>query len=320
MRTSGRLAVLLAVTALLAGGALLPLGSAAPAPRPAATAGTFLSVYQSPIEVTPTSSFTVHAELSSSTNVTLVYFTFCQLTSSKCYLPIMMTRSAGSTWYTGTTKSMTAYPGMTAGVQGGYNITVDYANGSNATAPVLPNPFQNFTIAQTITGENMFEVTVKPFLFPLTGRVVDSTSGAPIVGATVALSPGSLPATTTNATGGYAFAGLANGSYNLTVSKTGYEPKVYAVTIAGAAASKVLPLTSTSGTTGKGGGTGNSTPSPPFLSRTTGLLLLAGVILAVVVLAVVMLRRRPKSPSPAAGPAPAPSEPGDRAGGSPPGT
>src|SRR5205807_905682 len=54
----------------------------------------------------------------------------------------------------------------------------------------------------------------------ITGQVVDSATGQPVPGATVALSGGG--ATTTDASGNYAFTGLPAGSYTVTASASGY--------------------------------------------------------------------------------------------------
>lgn len=63
-----------------------------------------------------------------------------------------------------------------------------------------------------------------------------TSSGVALSGATVALSGASTATTTTDASGNYSFAGLANGSYTVTTSKTGYAftPSSSAVNVSGA--------------------------------------------------------------------------------------
>ena len=60
----------------------------------------------------------------------------------------------------------------------------------------------------------------------LTGRVTDSASGAPIVGATVTVVSASQSASaTTDARGSYSFISLGPDTYTVSVSKSGYEPQ-----------------------------------------------------------------------------------------------
>jgi hypothetical protein len=193
----------------------LPGGAAAHA-APLGAVSNVLMIYQSPTVVTEHDAFTVFMELDNTSNIHQVYFTFCQITTPLCYLPIVMTPD-GPHWFEGTTKPMTSYHGMAPGVRAGYNITVLFNDSTNITEPSLPNPFTNLTVTDTITGELVFEITVGNPIYGLSGHVYDSATGAPLSRANVALTPGSNT-TTTNASGAYAFSGLANGSDTLTVT------------------------------------------------------------------------------------------------------
>jgi hypothetical protein len=71
--------------------------------------------------------------------------------------------------------------------------------------------------------------------FSISGTVTKSDNGA-LAGVTVTLTGGATATTTANASGAYTFAGLANGSYTITPSMTGYSfsPPSLPVTITGA--------------------------------------------------------------------------------------
>jgi hypothetical protein len=291
-------------------GCLLIAGAGhATAPARARTAATtVLSIYQSPGRVVEQSRFTVYMELASTANIKQVYFTFCQLSSALCYLPVTMT-PAGGNWFAGTTNPMTSYHGMVVGVRAGYNITIEYNDNSTFYEPALPNAFSNLTIATSITGEYMFQMTVSDHVYNLSGQVTDRASGAPLAGATVALTPGNYSPTTTDAAGGYTFVGVANGSYTLSVSKGGYAVAQSAVTVAGQPVSQNLALT------------GNQTPvvvtpkgsSPSFFATPTGYAAIAAIGVAVVAPWVVIAARRrarraSAEPSKGADPPPRPPE------------
>jgi hypothetical protein len=255
---------------------------------PHRSAATVVSVYQTPARITEQSSFSVYLEVASTTNIHQVYFTFCQLSSALCYLPVPMFQEHGSNWYAGTTKAMSTYSGMKPGVVGGYNITIAYNDGSNSTEPVVPNHFANLTLNQSVTGEWMYQITVSPDLFNLSGRVVDALTGVGIAGANVSLTPANASPTVTDPTGGYSFAGLTNGSYTVTVSKSGYQLQQGRVLIAGTPAMKEFNLSAKSGT---------ATASPGFFSTPTGYGVIAVVAIAALAAAALGLRaRRGKAP------------------------
>ena len=200
----------------------------------------FEAVYQS-ANTTEQENFTVSLEVSSTANISLVFFTFCQLSSPVCYTPVVM-NSIGGNWYSGTTNRMSSYNGMTVGVHAGYNISVSFDNETTLTAPTVPNLFTNLTIAQSVTGEYMFEMTVAPTFYHLSGLVADAVTSVGISGATVTLIPGNGTTTTTNATGAYSFPEVVNGTYTLSVSAPGYETTNETVTIANADATQNVPL------------------------------------------------------------------------------
>src|SRR5215472_16772091 len=94
-------------------GALLLAGLAVPATphRPDASGPQVLALYQSPANITEQSAMTVALQVADPVGIAHVWFTFCQLTSSVCYLPITMNPQPGN-WNVGTTYPMTDYSGM----------------------------------------------------------------------------------------------------------------------------------------------------------------------------------------------------------------
>ncbi|MCI4321713.1 MAG: carboxypeptidase-like regulatory domain-containing protein, partial [Thermoplasmata archaeon] len=225
--------------------ALLVLGSVVAAPAPKIASGPVLAITQS-TRVSEQQAFTVSVQVADPANVTDAYFLFCQLTSSVCYLPVTMTLH-GTNWFVGTTKPMSSYHGMAPGVVAGYNISLDYRDGVNLTYPSLPNTFGNLTVATTVVNEYMYEMSVAPLVFGLSGVVHDSSTGAAVAGATVTLanSSGATNSTTSGSTGAYSFGSLPNGTYQLSVSEHGYETSSQSVTIAGLTATANVPLTNT---------------------------------------------------------------------------
>ena len=286
---------------------LVPLGTGA---SPVAQAsGPVVKIYQSAY-ITEQENFTVSMQVADSTGITFAYFTFCQLSSPVCYSPVVMSPQ-GDNWYSGTTNRMATYDGMTVGVHAGYNITIEYSNGSTLTEPSLPNQFTNLTIAQEVTGEYMFEMTVSEQLYGVGGTVQDSATGAAIAGATVALTPGNATPTTTGLTGAYSFAGVPNGTYTLAITAAGYWSTNETVTVAGQDVTKNVALTNSSTPRNQTGptGTGGSGKTSSFLSGTTPWLIVAGVVVVAAVIAFLALRRRKPSGSTGASATPASGEP-----------
>lgn len=259
----------LPVALLVAGLLALPVAGAAPTAAVAAPGshghalanGGVLDIYQSP-SVSEQGNFSVHLEVASPAEVQFAYFTFCQLSSPLCYKPVAMS-PAGGNWLVGTTHPMSEYNGMVVGVHAGYNITIEYANNTNVTEPRMPNAFSNLTIAQSVTGEFMFEMTVVDQVYGLSGVVSNAATGAPLAGATVTVVPGNN-STTTGPTGRYDFAGLANGSYTLSASEAGYRTVSATVVIGGRDTVRNISLASGSATTGLGGSGGISFLSGPI--------------------------------------------------------
>lgn len=230
-----------AATLVAALSLLIPLvGLAAGQAAPHAYSVQVVAIEQSR-NLTAQSTMTISMQVASAANIQFVFFTFCQLTSPVCYTPVVMAPHA-SNWYVGTTNPMTNYSGMRPGVQAGYNITIEFTDNSTFTEPRLPNAFSNLTVVSSVSGEYMFEVTVRPQVFTLGGVVTDSVTGAGITGATVSLAPGGN-STVTSGTGAYAFDNLFNGTYTLSVTVSGYNSSAATVVVAGQSQVKDFALT-----------------------------------------------------------------------------
>lgn len=277
-----------------------PVHAHAEAPR--AASARVLSLYQSSY-VPEQGNFSVYLEVANVTAVQFAYFTFCQLSSPLCYKPVAMAHSVGN-WLVGTTNPMSTYHGMTVGVRAGYNVTIEYANNTNLTEPAMPSPFSNLTVAQSVTGEYMFQMTVMNQVFGLNGVVTDSATGRILPGATVTVSPG-IGSTTTGSTGGYSFAGLPNGSYTLSASAPGYRAVSQSLAIDGTNAVKDIALANMSAVTVPPGGSGGTSFAGAASSFATSPLGLGILALIVVGLAVAVYRGRRSgkaTPPPAAKP------------------
>jgi hypothetical protein len=283
--------------ALLAGVLLLSLAGGGAAREPGTHSGNVVAISQS-VYTTEQSNFTVSLKVANSTGISFVYFTFCQLSSPLCYLPVSMLPQPGN-WFVGTTKAMTQYNGMTVGVRAGYNITIEYSDDVNVTEPSVPNAFGNLTIAQSVTGEYMFQMTVMNQLYQLGGAVTDQATGRAIGGAVVSVSPGGESAVTTSSSGLYSFTGLANGTYTLSVSASGYPDSSATVPISGGNAVKDFTL-SNGTTSSNGGGSNPQHSSTNLLSGTTGLALIGGVVAVLAALALLLVLRGRRKASPGA--------------------
>ncbi|MCI4347266.1 MAG: carboxypeptidase-like regulatory domain-containing protein [Thermoplasmata archaeon] len=210
---------------------LLAFVPSAGAIAPHGASSVVLAIDQSS-RVTEQGTFTVSLKLASTANIQVVFFTFCQLTSPVCYTPVPMSLHANN-WYVGTTNPMSTYLGMTIGVHAGYNISILYTNMTVLYEPQASNPFTNLTVATSVIGEFMFEMSVQDQVYGLSGHVLDAASGTGLLGAKLTLAPGNLTTMTNSSTGSYAFAGIGNGTYHLNVSEHGYKPMSASVTIAG---------------------------------------------------------------------------------------
>lgn len=282
IRPGGRLGLATAVALVVL---LQAAGLSTASSRAGAT--TVVSITQSN-HVTDQGVFTVSIEVADASQVSFAYFTFCQLTSPICYLPIAMSASGGSNWLSGTTKTMPNYPGMTEGVVAGYNITVQFKDNTNLTEPTLPSTFTGLTVVTSVSGEYMYRMAVQDPVYGITGTVTDSATGAAVAGATVEVTPGNNT-TTTNAAGTYSFSGLLNGTYQISVSGTGYQPSQSTVTVAGQNSSKNVAITNDTGPS-------TGTNPPPGSSSGVSMAFLeyvgVGVVSLVVVVALVLLYRR----------------------------
>jgi uncharacterized protein (TIGR03437 family) len=121
----------------------------------------------------------------------------------------------------------------TASSSGSYTFT-GLANGSYTATPSLTGyTFSPASAAVTVNGANATapNFTATAQTWTITGGV--GTTGS---GATIALTGASTVTTTANAPGAYTFTGLANGSYTVTPSLSGYtfSPASQAVTVNGA--------------------------------------------------------------------------------------
>src|SRR5438132_8974491 len=110
---------------------------------------------------------------------------------------------------------------------------------ATATATGYASQSASVTMAGGANTTQNFSLTPNPG--SITGTVTEAGSGAPIVGATVAYSGGSVP---TNSSGVYTLANVAEGSYSVTASATGYVSQSRTVTVGpGATATQNFALT-----------------------------------------------------------------------------
>ena len=119
---------------------------------------------------------------------------------------------------------------------GAYTLS-GLANGTYTVTPSLSGyTFSPTSTSTTISGANVTGINFTATQVTVTYSISGTVSGAIAAGVTMNLT-GAATATTTTATGGtYTFAGLANGSYTVTPSLSGYtfSPTSTAVTIASA--------------------------------------------------------------------------------------
>lgn len=277
---------------IVAGLLFAGISLAASTPARATGAAQVLAITQNPGTIGEQDAVTVGLQVADASNIQQIYFTFCQLTNSLCYLPVVMSPQA-SNWFVGTTSPMSEYSGMGPGVSAGYNITIVYNDNSTSSEPSFPNAFSNLTVAATVTGEFVYKVTVAIPTYALGGRVYDAATGAGIAGATVSLTPSNGTSTvTTDATGAYTFPPMPNGSYTLAVNRSGYVSTSVSIVVHDQAVVQDVPLTSS--TTGTG--TTHSSGSPGFLGTTTGLAVVGAlVVIGAIAVAGVLLARRRRS-------------------------
>jgi hypothetical protein len=104
---------------------------------------------------------------------------------------------------------------------GSYTVTASSATYNSASQSVTVAAGQKATIVLRLTSIAAFG--------SLTGRVIDSATRAPIVGATVTLSNGLIRVTDVN--GNFSYAIVLNGTYTMTVSASGYVTQTKSVTV-----------------------------------------------------------------------------------------
>ncbi|HEV2165957.1 MAG TPA: carboxypeptidase-like regulatory domain-containing protein [Thermoplasmata archaeon] len=301
--------VQLAAAAFVALSVLVSLGGVL-GEHPSAAATGIVTIEQSP-RVTEQGNLTVSVEVGAGASVHFAYFTFCQLVAPYvCFNPIALAHH-NATWFVGMTKSMSSYQGcpgpcMPPGAQAGFNVTVEYTNGTNVTEPTSLNSYPGLTVVKSVAGYFEYQMTVAPTTYSLSGVVSDSHSGTALAGARVTLTPSNQTVATnsTGSTGTYQFTGLPNGTYSLSASANGHETANVTVEIAGASVVKNLPLLNRTGSPGH--------PVAPsygaFFSTPIGLASLAAVGAIVVIAAVVAYSRSKKPRAPMNGSPPSPPE------------
>jgi hypothetical protein len=125
----------------------------------------------------------------------------------------------------------------TADTSGNYSFS-GLSNGSYAVTPshtgyTFSPTSQNATVnGANVTGIN-FTATAQGGTFSISGTITPVAGGS---GATVTLSGSAAATTTSDTSGNYSFGGLANGTYTVTPSNTGYSfsPPNQSVTLNGA--------------------------------------------------------------------------------------
>jgi hypothetical protein len=286
-----------AFAALLAASMLVTIAGPAGAQAPHPASSLIVAIDQNhPILADGT--LNVSMEIASTAGVQLIYYQFCGMTKPVCYTPsITMVENGSSNWYAGSTKPMNQYQGMSYGVAAGYNITIEFTNGTMVHYPTPSSSFPGVTVAlAALADEWVFEVVVQNQTFDLQGTVTNSTSGHGLAGATVSLTPGTNT-TVTGPTGTYSFPGLFNGTYQLTVSESGYASQELTVQVAGKPVTKNIALSTHGSGPGQGSPPGGGGGSGPLSALTTGTTLYVGIAVVVVVVALAAawaMRRRPR--------------------------
>jgi len=109
----------------------------------------------------------------------------------------------------------------TADASGNYSFS-GLANGSYTVTPSKAGfTFSPASTAVTINGANQTAInfTASAVTYSISGTITPAANG---VGATVTLSGAAFATTTADASGNYSFSGLANGTYSVTPSESGY--------------------------------------------------------------------------------------------------
>ncbi len=188
---------------------------------------TFSVVYQPPATVPPPTTCTQPQVLTNGVCVTPPTNTYS------------ISGSAGLPGVTMTLSGASSAGGATTDANGNYTFG-NLANGSYTVAPALSGySFTPSSLVLTVNGANIaaanFTATSQPgTLYSITGTV--TASGSALSGVTMTLSGANSGAYTTGSNGMYGFALLANGSYTVTPSLSGYTftPTSSTITISGA--------------------------------------------------------------------------------------
>ena len=197
-----------------------------------------------------------------------------------------------------------------AGAQVGTNLgpsTVTNQTGAfNLTVPCAPSVVLKVTavghhrdnlnvrLGQNLTG---IQVSLVPFMFRLEGAVIDVQNSQPIAGAVVRFTPGT--ANTTTSSGGQFSVDLPNGTFELTVTASGYPTLHDSVSMNGTNATEYLLMSPTgSGNSTTNGSSIGGGPGSFFanfarsLSTWVGMLVVASVVGAAFAVGVFGFRHR----------------------------
>jgi len=141
---------------------------------------------------------------------------------------------SGATVTAGTASATTNSSGV-------YSISGLAPGTYTATATATGYTSQSASVTVTAGSTTTQNFALSPNPGTISGTVTDAGSAAPIAGATVSYSGGG---TTTDGSGHYTLAGVAEGSYTLTASASGYQSQSHPVTVGpGATATQNFALT-----------------------------------------------------------------------------
>jgi len=176
---------------------------------------------------------------------------------------VTLSFSPGS--YSATTDSSGHY--VVSGVSSGaYSVTMTASGYQSASGSVTvsgADATKDFEMSVSSSGNRV-----------ISGYVYKTGTTTGISGATLTATPGSLSATT-DSMGHYTISGLADGTYSIAVSASGYQGNTVSVTVSGSDATKNIELSAT----------GQSTPPPDDGGRSASTLsgpVVAGVMVAIV--------------------------------------
>jgi len=119
-----------------------------------------LSVYNVPNKIDYEKSIVAYVKLNDYSKVKDLTLKLCQLEPTyKCYFPGIGMSSVSSGLYKASTNTMKSY-GITGAGKGGYNITLNYTDGTSDTIPHVPNEFSNMTVVDA-QGTSFFAFTIE---------------------------------------------------------------------------------------------------------------------------------------------------------------